>query len=91
MKLLIEKGADIDAKDGNGDTALHWPAAGGLCGIIRLLMEKDANTKAKKFASPPLGKEVEEARFFSKPLANLKHQPSPSREPEIDRRSGTED
>ncbi|KAL8402568.1 hypothetical protein RB596_009081 [Gaeumannomyces avenae] len=46
-RLLIENGADIEAKDGGGRTPLHWAAEKGHEGVARLLVEAGADKKAK--------------------------------------------
>ncbi|KAK5660449.1 hypothetical protein OQA88_12994 [Cercophora sp. LCS_1] len=47
-KLLLEKGADIEAKDNNdGQTPLFWAAANGHEAVVKLLLEEDANIEAK--------------------------------------------
>lgn len=48
VKLLIENGADIEAKDKSyGRTPLLWAAEGGHEGVVKLLVEKGANIKVK--------------------------------------------
>ncbi|KAK1770501.1 ankyrin repeat-containing domain protein [Phialemonium atrogriseum] len=47
LALLVEKGAEIDAKDGYGKTPLHWAAKNGHKAIARLLVEKGAEIDAK--------------------------------------------
>ncbi|KFY30111.1 hypothetical protein V494_08258 [Pseudogymnoascus sp. VKM F-4513 (FW-928)] len=47
VKLLLEKGADAEAKDGNGQTALYEAAEGGHEAVVQLLLEKGADAKAK--------------------------------------------
>ena len=47
VQLLLEKGADIDAKDGNGWTALYSAASYGNEAMARLLLRKGADTEAK--------------------------------------------
>ncbi|KAL8367183.1 hypothetical protein RB599_010267 [Gaeumannomyces hyphopodioides] len=46
-RLLIENGADIEAKDGDGRTPLHWAAKNGHEGIARVLAELGADKEAK--------------------------------------------
>ena len=46
-RLLLEKGADIKAKDKYGMTALHLAASPGHEGLIRLLLEMGADINAK--------------------------------------------
>ena len=42
--LLIDRGADIEAKDPYGYTLLHWAALNKSLDMARLLIEHDANT-----------------------------------------------
>ena len=42
-ELLIEKGADIDAKDKTGSTALMWAARDNSLEMVKLLIEKGAD------------------------------------------------
>jgi len=48
-KLLVEYGADVNAKDLGGDTALMWAANGGHLNVVEFLVEHGANVNA---ASP---------------------------------------
>ena len=43
VKLLIEKGAEINAKDKSGWTALMLAARGGYPEIVKMLIEKGAD------------------------------------------------
>ena len=45
--LLIEKGANIDAKDSEGDTALTWAIREGRASICALLIRKGADVNAR--------------------------------------------
>jgi ankyrin repeat protein len=40
VKLLLEHGADIERRDLEGNTALHWAAAQGKSDVVRFLVEK---------------------------------------------------
>jgi ankyrin repeat protein len=40
VKLLLEHGADIEGRDLEGNTALHWAAAQGKSDVVRFLVEK---------------------------------------------------
>ena len=45
--MLIEKGADVDAKNNDGGTALHWAALNEHIDIAKILIENGANINAK--------------------------------------------
>lgn len=47
VELLLEYGADPDAKDDSGWTSLHHAAQGEHDGIVQLLLEYWANPNAK--------------------------------------------
>jgi ankyrin repeat protein len=48
VKLLLKKGAEIEAKDSKyGQTSLLWAAKNGYEAVIKLLVEKGANIKSK--------------------------------------------
>ena len=42
-KLLLEKGADVNAKASNGQTALHQASAYGQLEVVKLLLERGAS------------------------------------------------
>ncbi|KAM3549052.1 hypothetical protein MY1884_008914, partial [Beauveria asiatica] len=48
VRLLLEKGAEIEAKDESGRTALGWAARQGHEAVVRLLLEKGAEIEAKE-------------------------------------------
>ena len=52
-ELLLEAGADADATDFQGDTALHAAAEGGFPRLVNMLIAKGANVNAKG-ASPAI-------------------------------------
>lgn len=45
--MLIESGAEVNAKDENSRTALHWAAENDDLEIVKILVESGADTKAK--------------------------------------------
>jgi hypothetical protein len=47
VKLELEAGADVNAADKEGDTALHVAAAKGLDPVVKLLADSGANVNAK--------------------------------------------
>ncbi|KAH6681655.1 putative ankyrin repeat-containing protein [Halenospora varia] len=47
VKLLLEKGAGLEAKGGNGQTPLLWAAENGHEAVVKLLLEKGAKLEAK--------------------------------------------
>jgi len=46
-ELLLAKGADINAKDDHGFTALMWAVVGGHFHAVKLLLDKGADINAK--------------------------------------------
>jgi ankyrin repeat protein len=47
VRLLVDSGADVKAKDCDRETVLHWAAEGGNEAIVRLLVDSGADVKAK--------------------------------------------
>jgi hypothetical protein len=47
VQLLLEKGADIEARDHSGQTALLWAAENGHRAVVQLLLEKGADIEAR--------------------------------------------
>ena len=47
VQLLLEKGADVEARDNDERTALHWAAREGHTTVMQLLLEKGADVEAK--------------------------------------------
>ncbi|KAA0162206.1 hypothetical protein FNF28_04810 [Cafeteria roenbergensis] len=47
MRLLLEHGADLEAKDQSGQTALIMSAANGKADVMALLLEHGADLEAK--------------------------------------------
>ena len=50
VKELINKGADIEAKDEEGQTSLMWASHRGHGVVVKLLLEKGANVDAKSLS-----------------------------------------
>ena len=48
LRYLLDRGADLEAKDNKGKTALHWAARGGHAGVASLLLERGADLEAKQ-------------------------------------------
>ncbi len=46
-RLLIENGADVNIRDGDGGTPLHGAAVFGRAEIVKLLLENGANPRAR--------------------------------------------
>ncbi len=49
VRLAINFGADVEAKDNGGQTPLHWAARRNHIEIAKLLIELGADVNAKKF------------------------------------------
>jgi ankyrin repeat protein len=49
VRLLLDLGADIDAVDANGDTAMHGAAYGSFPTIVQLLADRGANAQVWKW------------------------------------------
>jgi len=55
VRLLLEKGANVDARNDWGVTPLHQAATEGRVGVVRLLLEKGADVDARaSFGVTPL-------------------------------------
>jgi ankyrin repeat protein len=57
VKLLLEKGAELETKDKNyGQTPLLWAVGNGHKAVVKLLLEKGAEleTKEENFGQTPL-------------------------------------
>ncbi len=49
VKRLLEGGAEVDARDMDGWTALHWAAYEGQTEVVRLLLERGASADAEAY------------------------------------------
>jgi ankyrin repeat protein len=47
VKLLVEKGADLESKDSDGRTPLSWAAENGYEAVVKLLVEKGADLESR--------------------------------------------
>jgi ankyrin repeat protein len=47
VRLLLERGAEVDGNDTNGNTALHWASRHGHLETVRLLLERGADADGK--------------------------------------------
>lgn len=47
IKLLIDKGANVNIEDRNGKTALFWACQNGYLDIVNLLIDKGANVNVR--------------------------------------------
>jgi ankyrin repeat protein len=45
VQLLLEKGADVEAKGSYGRTALSWAVEKGHEAVVKLLLEKGASCR----------------------------------------------
>ena len=50
VKLLLEAGADVEARDRWGQTALHWAAKRSQANEVKLLLEAGADAEARTTA-----------------------------------------
>jgi ankyrin repeat protein len=56
VEFLISKGVDLEAGDHNGQTGLHWAAAGGHADIAKLLLRLSARLDlTNSYGGTPLG------------------------------------
>ena len=53
IRLLLQKGAAVNAQDGNGRTALDWALPQGETETVRLLREAGGKSMAKASTPPP--------------------------------------
>ncbi len=50
VNTLIAHGADVNAKDGNGQTALYWATTGGHTDVMQTLLAHGADVNAKNIS-----------------------------------------
>ncbi|KAH6714510.1 hypothetical protein BKA61DRAFT_360647, partial [Leptodontidium sp. MPI-SDFR-AT-0119] len=50
VRLLLEKGADVESKCNSSQTPLSWAAARGEEAVVRLLLEKSADVESKRLS-----------------------------------------
>jgi len=56
--MLLEEGADVNAVDNRGETALHWAAQQGLDSLVLLLLQNGADLSKKANESGPFSGET---------------------------------
>lgn len=57
MRLLLEKGAELETKDNSGQTPLPWAAQSGHEDAVRLLLERGAELERKDhYSRTPLSR-----------------------------------
>lgn len=71
-ELLIEKGAEVNAKDDDGETALHTAARGGHLETVKFLVEKGADISLRstgfKTAADEAGEDAPDVKAFLEEL-----------------------
>jgi ankyrin repeat protein len=69
VKLLLEKGAELESKDNNGRTPLSYAAGKGREAVVKLLLEKGAELESMdKYCRLPLSYAAEQGH---KAVVNL--------------------
>ena len=56
VKMLLDLGADINAVDSNGDTAMHGAAYGAYPTVVKLLAERGADPQSGKRKTSSAGR-----------------------------------
>jgi len=70
IKLLMERGASVNARNRNGDTPLHYAVSLGRLGAARTLLDSGARVNARGTMNcTPLHFAFEDSRY-ARPLAN---------------------
>jgi len=52
VKLLLEKGAELESKSNNGQTPLSWATERGHEAVVKLLLEKGVELEFKSNNGP---------------------------------------
>jgi len=65
VRLLLNKGADLEAKNKNNRTLLSLAAENGHEAVVRLLLDKGANLEAKENSRTPLSRSAGDPRISS--------------------------
>jgi ankyrin repeat protein len=47
VRLLVERGAEINAEDNDGKTVRYWATLGGNVAVVQLLIDKGAGVRAE--------------------------------------------
>jgi ankyrin repeat protein len=47
VRLLVDLGADVNAKDKYGETVLHWAALRGDEAVVRLLVNRERTSRRR--------------------------------------------
>lgn len=66
MKILIEKGANINVTDKKGNSLLHTAVVKGHENIVKLLIEKGFDVNQKNKEGSPILTEAIHSKFFLK-------------------------
>ena len=82
-KLLIAAGAELDAPNEDGFTALHHAAAGGHLSVVKLLVEAGASTTVRNDENhtPPDLAQIIGGRDVATYLSELAAQPGAAADP----------